>query len=85
MEDEEGGPANDTADHQNGAGDPVLIGGGAGGAVVASAVRVPQDIDGGAFEQCHHHCSCHRYYCANHFSYTRFLFQIHPFQPVMHK
>lgn len=50
LHDEEGWPAHNTTKKHNGAGDPVLIGGAVGGCMVAAAVRVPQNVDDGAFK-----------------------------------
>lgn len=75
-------PTGSTQDNHNSASDPMLASGVIGGVMVAAPVAVKQYIDDGAFIQCHHHCSWHRYHSPDNLGLAMDSLHVHSLHPA---
>lgn len=83
LQDVEGRPGAAADEDEEGAGDPVLVGGSmGGGASTAGVASRPYEVDDRPFVQCHHERPSECHDRPGNFCYSSYLSDLHPFYPV---
>lgn len=81
MQYEETRPTTSARKEHNCASDPMLISRRNAGILVAAGLGIPQDVNNGAFVQCHQHGSSQCDCCSNHLCQTVLLLEVNFLQP----